>query len=94
MLLDDGLRLFSPPHSPEALGFDNPKSGMHPLKGVHPKMGVSFWLPLESYTGMLSPLLWTTPNLGCTLSKSVSLIFWETSLTIGAFGKDDRFGLT
>ena len=43
---------------------DNPKSGMHPLKGVHPKMGVSFWLPLGSYTGMLSPLLWTTPNRG------------------------------
>ena len=33
---------------------------------VHPKMGASFWLPLGSYTGMLSPLLWTTPNLGCT----------------------------
>ena len=36
--------------------------------GVHPKMGASFWLPLGSYTGMLSPLLWTTPNLGCTLT--------------------------
>ena len=35
-------------------------------EGVHPKMGASFWLPLGSYTGMLSPLLWTTPNLGCT----------------------------
>ncbi len=33
---------------------------------VHPKMGASFWLPLGSYAGMLSPLLWTTPNLGCT----------------------------
>ena len=33
---------------------------------VHPKMGASFWLPLESYTGMLRPLLWTTPNMGCT----------------------------
>ena len=30
-------------------------------------MGASFWLPLGSYAGMLSPLLWTTPNLGCTL---------------------------
>ena len=37
-----------------------------PLTGMHPKMGASFWLPLGSYTGMLSPLLWTTPNLGCT----------------------------
>ena len=34
--------------------------------GVHPKMGASFWLPLGSYTGTFSPLLWTTPNLGCT----------------------------
>ena len=34
--------------------------------GVHPKMGVSFRLPLESYTGIRSPLIWTTPNLGCT----------------------------
>ena len=33
---------------------------------VHPKMGASFWLPLGSYTGTFSPLLWTTPNLGCT----------------------------
>ena len=31
---------------------------------VHPKIGASFWLPLGSYTGMLSPLLWTTPKSG------------------------------
>ena len=42
----------------------------HRQNGVHPKMGVSFWLPLGSYTGMLSPLLWTTPNLGCTLKTT------------------------
>ena len=45
-----------------------PNLGCTLTHGVHPKMGVSFWLPLESYTGMLSPLLWTTPNLGCTLT--------------------------
>ena len=39
---------------------------MNDCDGVHPKMGASFWLPLGSYTWMLSPLLWTTPNLGCT----------------------------
>ena len=36
----------------------------------------------------------STPNLECTLSKNVSQICWETCLTIGSFGKDDRFGLT
>ena len=35
-------------------------------------MGVSFWLPLGSYTGMLSRLLWTTPNLGCTPQRGAS----------------------
>ena len=39
--------------------------------GVYPKMGASFWLPLGSYTGMLRPLLWTTPNLGCTPADGV-----------------------
>ena len=35
-------------------------------RGVHPKMVVSFPLPLENYTGKGSPLRWTTPNPGCT----------------------------
>ena len=29
-------------------------------------MGVSFRLPLERFTGIRCPLVWTTPNLGCT----------------------------
>ena len=57
-------------------------------------MGASFWLPLESYTGMLSPLLWTTPNLGCTLSKDVSQIIGAICLTIGGFDQVDWFGFT
>ena len=50
--------------------------------GVHPKMGASFWLPLGSYTGTFSPLLWTTPNLGCThragrIQDSFATLFLE-----------------
>ena len=43
---------------------------------------------------MLSPLLWTTPNLGCTLAKGVSQIIGEICLTIGGFDQVDGFGLT
>ena len=57
-------------------------------------MGVSFWLPLGSYTVSLSPLLWTTPNLGCTLSQGVSQIIGEICLTIGGFDQVDGFGFT
>ena len=34
--------------------------------GVRSKMGVSFWLSLESYTGFRNQLLWSPPNLDHT----------------------------
>ncbi len=33
-------------------------------------MGASFGLPLGSYTGIRSLLLWAIPNLGCTPSQT------------------------
>ena len=38
--------------------------------------GASFRLPLESYTGIRSPLLWTTPSPGCTaLGRAIASKF-------------------
>ena len=37
------------------------------LTGVRSKMGVSFWLSLESYTGFRNQPLWSPPNLDHTL---------------------------
>ena len=34
-------------------------------RGVHPKIGVSFRLPLGNYTGISNSLVWATPDLGC-----------------------------
>ena len=39
--------------------------------GVRSKMGVSFWLSLESYTGFRNQLLWSPPNLDHTPADGV-----------------------
>ena len=36
---------------------------MDDCDGVRSKMGASFWLPLESYTGFRNRPLWSPPNL-------------------------------
>ncbi len=41
--------------------------GASDLRGVRSKMGVSFWLSLESYTGFRNQPLWSPPNLDHTL---------------------------
>lgn len=43
---------------------------------VHPNIGVSFRLPLGSYTGIHNPLLQTTPIPGCApFPKSVDMVY-------------------
>ena len=66
-----GQGLALPDRCTEVLYHTSVLAGDRLGRWVHPTMGASFWVPLGSYTGMLSLLLWTTPNLGCTPADGV-----------------------
>ena len=58
-----------------------PQIWVAPGRGVRSKMGVSFWLSLESYTGFRNQPLWSPPNLDHTRQGCIQ-DSWRASRTI------------